>query len=77
VIWLEIKVAAFAGLGWIALAHPALMLASVPVLALGMRIIWGVFTLPPGPGFNRLLALGGAQLILFAAVFHFAAARIA
>ena len=77
VIWLEIKVAAFAGLGWIAFGHPGLMLASLPVLALGMRIIWGVFTLPPGPGFNRLLALGGAQLILFAAVFHFAAARIA
>jgi hypothetical protein len=36
-----------------------------------------VFTLPPGPGFNRLLALGGVQLVLFAAVFHFAAARIA
>lgn len=77
VIWLEIKVAAFAGLGWIALGHPGLMLASLPVLVLGMRIIWGVFTLPPGPGFNRLLALGGVQLILFAAVFHFAAARIA
>ena len=46
------------------------MIASLPVLVLGMRIIWGVFTLPPGPAFNRLLALGGLQLILFAAVFH-------
>jgi 1,4-dihydroxy-2-naphthoate octaprenyltransferase len=73
VIWLEIKVAAFAGLAWIALDKPSLMLASLPVLLLGMRIIWGVFTLPPGPAFNRLLALAGLQLILFAAVFHLAA----
>lgn len=77
VIWLEVKVAAFAGLGWVAFGHPGLMLASLPVLLLGMRIIWGVFTLPPGPGFNKLLALGGVQLILFAAVFHLAAARMA
>lgn len=77
VIWLEIKVAAFAGLGWVAFGHPGLMLASLPVLLLGMRIIWGVFTLPPGPAFNKLLALGGVQLILFAAVFHLAAARMA
>ena len=74
VIWLEIKLAAFAGLGWMALGHPMWLLASAPVLLLGMRILWGVFTQPPGPAFNRLLALGGAQLILFAAMFHLAAA---
>ncbi len=73
VIWFEIKLAAFAGLVWMAWGHPALLIASIPVLLVGLRIIWGVFTLPPGPGFNRLLALGGVQLILFAAVFHFAA----
>ncbi len=77
VIWLEIKLAAFGGLAWIALDHPPLMFASLPVLLLGMRIIWGVLTLPPGPGFNRLLALGGVQLILFAAVFHLAASMSA
>ena len=49
-------------------------MASFPVLFTGMRIIWGVLTFPPGPAFNRLLALGGVQLILFAAVFHLAAA---
>lgn len=74
VIWLEIKIAAFAGLLWIAFDQPMLMLASLPVMLIGMRIIWGVFTLPPGPGFNRLLALGGLQLVLFAVVFHLAAA---
>ncbi len=73
-IWLEIKLAAFGGLAWMAFGQPAFIAASLPVLVIGLRIIWGVFTLPPGPGFNRLLALGGVQLILFAAVFHLAAA---
>ncbi|MEY5013363.1 MAG: 1,4-dihydroxy-2-naphthoate octaprenyltransferase, partial [Verrucomicrobiota bacterium] len=72
-IWLEIKIAAFAGLAWIEFEKPMLMLASLPVLLLGARIIWGVLTFPPGPAFNRLLALAGLQLILFAALFHFAA----
>jgi 1,4-dihydroxy-2-naphthoate octaprenyltransferase len=72
-IWLEIKIAAFAGLAWIAFGKPMLMFASLPVLLLGARIIWGVLILPPGPAFNRLLALAGLQLILFAALFHFAA----
>lgn len=74
VIWLEIKLAAFGGLAWIALGHSSLFFASLPVLLIGMRIIWGVLTLPPGAGFNKLLALGGVQLVLFAAVFHIAAA---
>lgn len=73
IIWLEIKFAAFAGLVWIAFGQPGLIIASLPVLLIGMRICWGVFTLPPGPAFNRLLALGGLQLVLFAAVFHMAA----
>lgn len=73
VIWLEIKLAMFAGFGWIAFGHPLLLLASLPVLALGWWILRGVRTLPPGPAFNRLLALGGVQLLLFAAAFHVAA----
>lgn len=73
VIWLEIKIAAFLGLIWIAWEQPMLAAASLPVLLIGLRIIWGVFTLPPGPAFNRLLALAGVQLILFAVVFHTAA----
>lgn len=72
-IWLEIKIAAFVGLAWIAFEKPTLMFASLPVLLLGARIIWGVLTMPPGPAFNRLLALAGLQLILFASLFHFAA----
>jgi 1,4-dihydroxy-2-naphthoate octaprenyltransferase len=75
VIWLEVKIAAFAGLAWIAFGHPTLAMAGAPVFLLGLRILWGVMTSPPGPAFNRLLALGAFQLIVFAAVFHFAALR--
>lgn len=73
VIWLEVKIAVFAGLGWIAFGHPALAIAGAPVFLIGLRIIWGVLTIPPGPAYNRLLALGGVQLIFFAAAFHLAA----
>ena len=73
VIWWEIKLAMFAGFGWVACGHPALLLASLPVLVLGWWILRGVRTLPPGHAFNRLLALGGVQLLLFAAAFHAAA----
>ena len=75
-IWLEIKIAAFAGLGWIALGHTPLALASIPVMLLGLRICYGVFTQAPGPLHNRLLALAALQLLAFATVFHLAASRI-
>jgi len=70
VIWLEIKVAAFLGIVWIAWDMPMFLVASVPVFAIGMRIIWGVLTLPADERMNRLLALGALQLLLFSAVFH-------
>ncbi len=70
VIWIEIKLAAFLGIAWLAMGYPLFGLASVPVFTLGMRIIWGVLTLPPGKGFNKLLALGAVELVLFAGVFH-------
>lgn len=73
-IWLEIKLAAFLGLGWLAFGQPVLVLASLPVLAIGMRIIWGVFTSPVDRSFNRFLALAGVQLVLFGAAFHLASA---
>lgn len=73
VIWLEVKLAAFLGLGWIAFNQPTLAIAGAPVFLIGLRIIWGVLTFPPGPAFNRLLALGGIQLVVFAALFQIAA----
>jgi 1,4-dihydroxy-2-naphthoate octaprenyltransferase len=70
VIWLEIKGAAFLGVAWLAMGYPLFGLASLPVLVIGMRIIWGVLTLPPDERMNRLLALGALELVLFAIVFH-------
>ena len=74
VIWLEIIMAAVAGVGWLVMGQAALGVASVPVVVIGWWIIRVVRTLPPGPVCNRLLALGGVQLLLFAGVFHAAAA---
>jgi 1,4-dihydroxy-2-naphthoate octaprenyltransferase len=75
VIWLEVKLAVFIGLLWVIWGFPPLAIAGAPVFLIGLRIIWGVLTIPPGPAFNRLLALGGVQLILFAAAFHIAALK--
>lgn len=72
-IWMEIKIAAFAGLGWFFFRHPALAIASGPVLLLGLRILLGLITTPPGPAYNRYLAMAGVQLLFFALAFHLAA----
>lgn len=74
IIWLEIKVAALLGIAWLVMDHPLFGLASLPVFVLGMRIIWGVLTLPADARMNRLLAMGALQLVLFAGVFHTVAA---
>lgn len=73
VIWLELKIAAFLGLFWVLWGHSELLIASMPLLLIGTRIFWGVLTQPAGPVFNRLLALAGMQLLLFALCFHLAA----
>lgn len=70
VIWLEIKVAALLGIVWLLKGYPLFGLASLPVFIIGMRIIWGVLTLPADARMNRLLALGAVELVMFAAVFH-------
>lgn len=70
IIWLEIKAAALLGIVWLVMGYPLFGLASLPVFVLGMRIIWGVLTLPADARMNRLLALAAVELILFAGVFH-------
>lgn len=77
IVWLEVKAAALAGLGWIALGKPPLMVASLPVFVIGGFIIWGLLTRPPGPMTNRLLGLAGLQLLIFALLFHLAALKMA
>lgn len=69
-VWLEVKVAAFCGLLWLKHGLPWLTLASVPLLTLGMFLLFRVFTEPAGKGMNSLLALGGLMIILFAISFH-------
>lgn len=75
IIWLEVKAAAFLGLAWFAFGLPWLVLATLPLWTLGLRIIWGAFTEPEGPGMNRLLALAAVQLVAFAGLFHLLAVK--
>lgn len=73
VLWAEVNVAALLGICWALFHQVQWMIASAPVFLLGMRILFGLFTTPPGKAFNRYLAMAGVQLILFAAAFHVAA----
>jgi 1,4-dihydroxy-2-naphthoate octaprenyltransferase len=76
IVWAEIKLAGFLGLAWLAFGLPWLVLASFPMLSLGMRLGWGALTMPEGRGMNLLLAMAAGQLVLFAAAFHFFAAKL-
>ena len=69
-VWLEVKVAAFCGLLWLKHGLAWLTLASLPLLTLGMFLLFRVFSEPAGKGMNSLLALAGIMLILFAISFH-------
>lgn len=70
IVWLEVKLAIFLCLGWLFLGHPWLVASVMPLFLLGIRICWGVFTMPEGKGMNKLLAVAALQLVAFAAVFH-------
>jgi 1,4-dihydroxy-2-naphthoate octaprenyltransferase len=76
IVWLEVKLAAFLGLVWFVYELPWLVLASFPMMSLGMRLSWGALSMPEGRGMNRLLAMAAAQLVAFAALFHFLAAKL-
>jgi 1,4-dihydroxy-2-naphthoate octaprenyltransferase len=47
-------------------------LLSLPLLLMGLTIVWLVRRAEPGPAYNTYLALAGAQLLLFAVVFTLA-----
>lgn len=70
IVWLEIKLAAVLGLAWFSFGQPWLVLATLPLWTLGLRILWGAFTMPEGKGMNRLLAMAALQLVAFAGLFH-------
>lgn len=72
-VWVEVKAAVFLGLAWFAFGLPWLVLATLPLWTLGLRIVWGAFTMPEGRGMNRLLALSALQLVAFAGLFHWLA----
>jgi 1,4-dihydroxy-2-naphthoate octaprenyltransferase len=72
-VWVEVKAAVFLGLAWFAFGLPWLVLATLPLWTLGLRIVWGAFTMPEGRGMNRLLALAALQLVAFAGLFHWLA----
>jgi 1,4-dihydroxy-2-naphthoate octaprenyltransferase len=76
IVWMEIKLAAFLGLVWFIFELPWQVLASFPMLSLGMRLSWGALTMPEGRGMNRLLAMAAGQLVAFAVLFHFFAVKL-
>ena len=57
------------GLAWLALGESGAALGAALALPLGWRVAAGVRHDPPGPVFNRHLALAGLTLVLFAAGF--------
>jgi len=73
IIALELALAAAAGGAWFVLGQRPLAAAAIPIVVLGWRIVYGVWTQPPGPAYNRMLALGGVLLLVFGAVLHGAA----
>lgn len=70
---LEIFLPALLGLCWFEI-HPKLALYPLAYLVLAIPIALGVMRSEPGRIYNKYLALGGLQLIIFGAAFHLAAA---
>jgi len=64
-----------AGAYWWAHGFPAALTRTLAVVPVGVFLILRVWALPPGPAYNRLLALAGMQLLLFAVLFCWGIAR--
>lgn len=61
------------GLYWLETDDTLLCTLPVAVLPLGLFVLIRIWCTPPGPSYNRLLALSGAHLLLFAGLFCTAA----
>ena len=66
----EVAGAAAGGFGWMALGLPRLAWASLPVVVVGGFLCRRLAVTAPGPAYNRFLAMGALQLVLFATVFQ-------
>lgn len=73
IIGLEIALPVVSAAGWAACGYGWLTLAALPVVLIGPLVLARLAKLPPGPAYNKLLALSGVQLLLFAVAFHVAA----
>ena len=73
IIGLEIALPVVSAAGWAACGYGGLALAAIPVVLIGPLVLAKLAKLPPGPAYNKLLALSGVQLLLFAVAFHLAA----
>jgi len=64
-----------AGLYWWQHDFPRAFTIPLAVAPVGLFLILRVWALPPGPAYNRLLALSGMQLLLFAGLFCWGVSR--
>lgn len=64
-----------AGLYWWQEGFPRAFTLPLAVLPLGAFLIIRIWTVPPGPVYNRLLALAGMQLLLYSGLFSWAVAK--
>lgn len=65
----EILLPGLIGLLWIPFNHPSWALPGVVSLLPGLWILSGLVKHPPGPIYNRFLAIAGLQLVGFAMIF--------
>lgn len=70
-----ILLAHLAGLYWWENDFPRALTVPLAVAPVGLFLILRIWTQPPGPGYNRLLALSGMQLLLFAGLFCWGVSR--
>lgn len=69
-ICLETVLPMLLGILWLAFGRKSLLAPSGPLILTGALIVRGVLNDRSGPACNRLLALSGLQLLIFAAAFH-------